>query len=194
MPSWIEFRLAVQGLLRLARFNPDFTRFFDQSPSGALRSFWLALLLFPYSLLVILNLDLLAHAENTAQFTVVMLIGYVHLWLLPPVIMTWVAPLIGRQAELAGCITMYNWLSLLSVGLNLPLLLLDFAGAPPALMLVLSYSLVAVQLMWEAFLLMHALRIALWQAGLAAVIDYVVMQMIVFPMFVLASGAVPTAS
>ena len=42
MPSWIEFRLAVLGLLRLARFDGDFQRFFDRSPYGALRSFWVA--------------------------------------------------------------------------------------------------------------------------------------------------------
>jgi hypothetical protein len=194
MPSWIEFRLATQGLLRLARFNPDFTRFFDRSPGGALRSFWLALPLFPYSLLVILSAGLAAHAENMAQFTVVMLLGYLHLWLLPPAIFTWVAPLIGRQAELPGCITMYNWLSLLNVGVGLPLLLLHIAGIPPNMTAVLDYGLLAVQLVWEAFLLMHALRLALWQAGLAAVVDYVVMQRIVFPMFVLASGAVPVSN
>jgi hypothetical protein len=194
MPSWIEFRLAVQGLLRLARFRPDFARFFDRSPAGALRSFWLAVPLFPYSLLAVLNSGLAVHADSMAQFSVVMLMGYVYLWLLPPAIMTWVAPMIGRQADLPGCITMYNWLSLLNVGVGLPLLLLDFVGMPPDVSVALDYSLLVVQLVWEAFLLMHALRLALWQAGLATAIDFLVMHKIVIPLFVLASGAVPASS
>lgn len=194
MPSWIELRLAVQGLLRLARFNSDFTRFFDHSPRGALRSFWVALPLLPYSVAVVFSSGLTAHVENPAQFTVVMLICYVYLWLLPPAILTWVAPVIGRQAELSGCIAMYNWLGLLTAGLGLPFLLLAFAGVPPDIMNVLEYGLLAVQLIWEAFLLMHALRLALWQAGVAAVVDFVVMQRFVIPIFVLASGAVPPAS
>ena len=194
MPSWIEFRLAVQGLLRLARFNPDFTRFFDHSPAGALRSFWLALPLFPYSLVVILNSGVTAHVESTAQFTVVMLIGYIHLWLLPPAILTWVAPLVGRKAEMPGCITMYNWLSLLNIGVALPLLLLEIAGIPAEILEIPNHILLVVSVVWETFLLMHALRLALWQAGLVSVVDFIVMRYIVVPIFLLTGGALPPAS
>jgi hypothetical protein len=38
------------------------------------------------------------------------------------------------------------------------------------------------------------LRLALWQAGLATAIDFLVMHKIVIPLFVLASGAVPASS
>jgi hypothetical protein len=194
MPNWIEVRLAVQGLLRLARFNPDFARFFDLSPSGALRSFWLALPLFPYSLLVVLLSGAAASAGDMVQFTVAMLIGYLYLWLLPPAILTWVAPLIGRQAELPGCISMYNWLSLLNVGTGLPLLLLDIVGVPSNIMAIPNDVLLVVQIVWEAFLLMHALRLALWQAGLASIVDYVLMHHVVIPIFVLVAGVVPPPS
>ena len=193
MPSWIEFRLAVQGLLRLARFNPDFTRFFDRSPGGALRSFWLALPLFPYSLVVIVNSGVTAHVESTAQFTVVMLIGYLYLWLLPPAILTWVAPLVGRKAEMPGCITMYNWLSLLNIGVALPLLLLEIVGIPAEFLEIPNHILLVVSVVWETFLLMHALRLALWQAGLVSVVDFIVMRYIVVPIFLLTGGALPPA-
>jgi hypothetical protein len=188
MPNWIELRLAVQGLLRLARFNSDFQRFFDQSPRGALRSFWLAMPIYPYILVLLWRSEAMAHVADPAQFVFAMSVAYLHLWLLPPVIMTWILPLIGRRAELSGCICMYNWLSLLNVGIALPLLLLEIAGVPPDIMSIPNGILDLVSLVWEAFLLTHVLRLALWQAGLASIVDYVVMHHIVVPIFLLMGG------
>lgn len=188
MPSWIEFRLAVQGLLRLARFNSDFPRFFDRSPQGALRSFWIALPLLPYSTMVIVQAGLVERAADVTQFTVTMLIGYVVLWLLPPAILTWIAPLVGRQSEMAGCITAYNWMSLLNAATRLPLMGLQVAGVPPNVMALPDQIVLVVWLVWEAFLFMHTLRIALWQGALASIADYLLMQHLVIPIFVLASG------
>ena len=188
MTSWIEFRLAVQGLLRLARFNPDFQRFFDRSPRGALRSFWVALPVLPYSILVIARSELLARVVDVTQFTVTMSVGYAVLWLLPPAILTWVAPLVGRQSEMPGCIAMYNWMSLLTAGTALPLIGLEMAGVPADIMAVPNGILLIAWLVWEAFLLMHALRIALWQAALATIADYLLMQQLVVPIFLLAGG------
>ena len=194
MPSWIEFRLAVQGLLRLARFNPDFPRFFDQSPHGALRSFWLMVPIYPYFLVVIWRSPVMAQAADATQLIIAMLVGYLYLWLLPPVILTWVAPLVGRKTEMPGCITMYNWMSLLNIGVALPLLLLEIAGVPTEVMEIPNDILLMVSVVWETFLLMHALRLALWQAGLVSVVDFIVMRHIVVPIFLLTGGALPPAS
>lgn len=189
MPSWIEFRLAVQGLFRLARFNPDFPRYFDRSPAGALRSFWLALPIYGFYLLLLFRSETMAKVPDHTQFIMAMSVGYLHLWLVPPVIMTWVLPLIGRQAELPACITIYNWLSLLNVCAGLPLLALDIAGVPPEILAVPDDILQLVQLVWEAFMLAQILRLTLWQAGLASVVDYLAMHFIVLPIFLLAGGA-----
>ncbi|HET6159012.1 MAG TPA: hypothetical protein VFE34_11750 [Dongiaceae bacterium] len=188
MPSWTELRLAILGLLRLARFNSDFPRFFDRSPRGALRSFWLAVPIFPVMLLVIARSDVITHVSDMTQFTIAMSIGYIFLWLLPPAILTWVAPLIGRQTESPGCIAMYNWLNLLNIGAGLPLLLLEFAGVPADIVSVPDNLLLVVTLVWEAFLLVHALRIAIWQAALASVADYLIMHHVVIPIFLLIGG------
>ncbi len=185
MPSWTEFKLAILGLLRLARFNSDFSRFFDRSPRGALRSFWLAVPLLPYMVLAVAYSDLPAHATDLTQLTFSMLVYYAFVWLLPPVILTWIAPVIGRQAEVPGCIAMYNWLSVLSVGAGLPLLLLEIAGLPADIAAVPENLLLVVTMVWEAFLLVHALRLAIWQAAVASVVDYVLMHHIVFPIFLL---------
>jgi hypothetical protein len=186
MPSWIEFRLAIVGLLRLARFDTDFQRFFDRSPGGALRSFWVALPILPYSILVVARSGLLVRVGDLTQFTITMSVGYVVLWLLPPVILTWVAPLIGRQAEMAGCIAIYNWTTLLTAGVGLPLVALEIAGVPADIMAVPGDILLIVSLVWEAFLLMHVLRIAMWQAALASIADYLVMHHLVLPIFLIA--------
>jgi hypothetical protein len=188
MPSWIEFRLAVQGLLRLARFNPDFQRFFDRSPGGALRSFWIAVPFLPYAMLVVARSELLDRAADPTEFTITMSIAYVVLWLLPPAILTWVGPLIGRQPEVPGCIAMYNWMSLLTAGAALPLIGLEVAGVPADIMAVPHGILLIVSLVWEAFLLMHALRILMWQAVLATIADYLLMQHLVLPIFVTAGS------
>ena len=189
MPSWIELRLAVLGLLRLARFDGDFQRFFDRSPNGALRSFWVAPIVLPYSVLAITQSGLLERVGDMAQFTITMAIGYTVLWVLPPAILTWVAPLIGRDAEMPGCITVYNWMSLLTATTGLPLIALRMAGVAPDVIDVPSNILLIVWLVWEAFLLKHALRIAMWQAVLASLADYLFMQHLVLPMF-LAAGSV----
>jgi hypothetical protein len=188
MPSWIESRLAIVGLLRLALFNPDFERFFDRSPGGALRSFWLAIPYLPYSALVIVYSGLAARAANLTQFGVSMSVGYVFMWLLPPAILTWIAPVIGRRAEMAGCIAIYNWMSLLHLGAGLPFLALSMAGVPDEFMSIPGYILVIVSVIWEAFLLTHVLRIVIWQAALVSVADYLVTQFVLIPVFLVAGS------
>jgi hypothetical protein len=187
MPSWIEFRLAVHGVLRLARFNPDFPRFFDLSPRGALRSFWIALPLYPYYLLQIWPVNGKPDVPDLALYVVAMSVGYLYLWLVPPCVLTWIAPLIGRRAEMPGCIAVYNWTSLLWLGISWPLLMLSYADLQEDLLGILGDVLTVISLVWEVFLLMRTLRLALWQAGIATIADYFVMQRLVLPMFYLAA-------
>jgi hypothetical protein len=188
MPTWTELKLAIVGLLRLARFNSDFPRFFDRSPRGALRSFWLAVPILPIMVLVIARSDILDHVSDLTQFTLAMSVCYAFLWLLPPVILTWIAPAMGREAEVPGCIAMYNWLNLLNIGASLPLLVLEIAGLPSDIASVPDNLLLVVTMVWEAFLLVRALRLAIWQAALASIADYVVMHHLVVPIFLLVGG------
>lgn len=188
MPNWTEFRLAVQGLLCLARLNPSFLRYFDRSPQGALRSFWLALPIYPFFLLQLWQSDALSHAPDAAQFFLAMSVGYLHLWLVPPLVITWIAPMIGRDAEMPGCIAVYNWQSVLNVGAALPLLLLQIGGVPSQNMGIPYDLLLVVSLVWEAFLLTHMLRIRLWQAALATAADYLVTHWVILTIFLVIGG------
>jgi hypothetical protein len=188
MPSWIEFRLAVQGLLRLARFNPDFPRFFDRSGAGALRSFWLMVPLFPFYLLQLWNSDALSHTADSTQFFLAMSVGYVILWLVPPLLITLIAPMMGREAEMPGCITVYNWSGVLNIGVALPLILLDLVGVSPDLMSIPYNVLLLVTLVWEAFLLTHTLRVPLWQAAIATAGDYFITHWVLISIFLVLGG------
>ena len=188
MPSWIEFRLAVHGLLRLARFNPDFPRFFDRSGAGALRSFWLMVPLYPFYLLQLWNSEVLSRTADSTQFLFAMSVGYLNLWLVPPLLIAVIAPMVGRDAEMPGCITVYNWAGVLNVGAAVPLILLDLAGVSSDLMSILYKVVLLVTLVWEAFLLTHTLRVPLWQAALAAIVDYFITHWVLLSIFLVLGG------
>lgn len=188
MPSWIEVRLAVQGLLRLARFRPDFPRFFDRSARGALRSFWLMAPLYPFYLLQLWNSEALKSVDDATQFYLAMSVGYLNLWLVPPLLIALLAPMIGRDAEMPGCITMYNWAGVLNYAVALPLILLELGGVSRELMGVPYDVLLLVSLVWEAFLLTHALRIPLWQGALATIADYFITHWVLLSIFLVLGG------
>ena len=188
MPSWIETRLAVQGLLRLARFNSDFPRFFDRSAAGALRSFWLMVPIYPFYLLQLWNSELSATVEDVTQFYLALSVGFVIRWLVPPLLIASLAPMIGRDAEMPGCITIYNWSNVLGVAASLPLVLLDFAGTSAEAMTIFYNILLLVTAVWEAFLLSRALRIPIWQSALATAADHFISNWVLLSIFLVLGG------
>ena len=188
MPSWIELRLATQGLLRLARFNPDFPRFFDRSASGALRSFWLMALVYPFHLLQLWSSGLTERVEDALQFYLAMSVGFVIRWLVPPMLIAWLAPMMGRDAEMPGCITIYNWANLLSVAVSLPILMLSLIGVSNETLGIPDSIVLLIALVWEAFLLTHVLRIPLWQAAVATAADYFITNWILLSIFLVLGG------
>ena len=86
-----------------------------------------------------------------------------------------------------GCIAVYNWTSLLWLAISWPLLMLSYADLQGNVIDILGDVLTLASLVWEAFLLMRTLRLALWQAGLATLADYLIMQRFVLPLFYLAA-------
>lgn len=188
MPSWIEFRLAVQGLLRLARFNSDFQRFFDGSASGALRSFWLMVPIYPFYLFQLWSADLAARAGDPLEFYLAMSVGFVVRWLVPPAVIAWLAPLIGRDAEMPGCITVYNWTNLLGVPLSVPVLLLSLGGVSDGSLSIVDNLVMLIALAWEAFLLARVLRIPVWQAVAGTAADYFITNWLLLSIFLVLGG------
>lgn len=189
MPSWIEFRLACRGILLLARFNPNFLRYFDRTPAGALRSFGLALLLLPYE---VASAYLVAAQQNLPSmgfFLAGDVVGYLFGWILFPMTLLTLERALDREREVPGCIAVLNWYALLNVALQLPVLLAITLGLDAGLVDGLFYIGLVFSLAVEVFLLLKCLRVALWQAAILMIADLVIS--IALMQLVVALGRVP---
>lgn len=192
MPSGIEFRLALRGLLLLARFDETFLRYFDRSAAGALRSFWLALLILPYFLLQ-LWLDIDQSVIAPLQCVAARSVGYAYGWILFPLVLLSVGRVLEREREAPGCIAVYNWTSLLWIVLHLPATLLGGLNPDSQLALGLSLLALAASVAIEGFLLMKCLRILLWQAAALVAVDLALSFFLVIPIFdALGCARIPT--
>lgn len=124
-----EVGVGLRGLWRLVRFKPDFVLYFDRSPAGARRSFWLALPILPVYLAV--QLPAIVEAAKTAgdgRAFGTLLIAYPVLWVAFPLVLLLAAKLIEREAQSFGAVVVYNWLNVLVMATALPIVLGRLAG------------------------------------------------------------------
>lgn len=179
MISLAETSIALRGVGRILRFDPDFIRYFDRSRTGALRSFWMAA---PCLLVFLAQLYLLQDADAppvSGRMLASMLLAFATNWMTFPLVLLGLTPLIDRKPQAVGCIAVYNWTtSLLYITLSVPLLLLALAGLSDSAQLWLSYAILLVTLICEGFILAVTLQIR----GLAAIalvaLDFVLTQII----------------
>lgn len=170
MISWIELRLGCRGLLLLARFDGQFLRYFDRSRAGALRSFQLALLTFPFYLLQFwLEIDVTV--PDTAQYMLGRSVGYAFNWMVFPLLLLSVARLLDREPEMPGCVAIYNWLSLAWLALQIPVLLLFAIDRDSTATIALSYLFLLYSVLIEGFLFMRVLRVPAWRAAVLVATD-----------------------
>jgi hypothetical protein len=180
MPSWIEFRLGCQGLYRLASLNRAFLSYFDRSTAGAVRSFGLALPLLPlYLWLVWLNTD--RTVPDVGFYLTAKTVGYAYSWILFPFVIIAAAQLLHRNQEAAGCITVYNWTSVLWMVLQVPISLMAASAIAPDMAKTLYVVLFVANLVIEGFLFIATLRVLLWQAAALVAIDFVLTQAVIWP-------------
>jgi hypothetical protein len=180
MPSWVEFRLACQGLYRLALLDRSFLGLFDRSTAGALRSFALAVPLLPlYLWLISLNID--QSVPDTATCLAAKGVGYIYGWILFPFAILIAARLLDRDNEAVGCIAIYNWTSVLWIALQLPPAALDALSIAPDLAALLSLAIFVASLVIEGFLFVVCMRLAIWQSALLVAIDVVLSQGVIWP-------------
>jgi hypothetical protein len=161
MPNWAETRLALQGILKLARFDPDFVRFFDHSRAGALRSFWVSAAIYPY-ILLISWLDPPAAVSNDGRYLAAVTVYFALSCFILPVVLLTLAPILQRVDEVMVCITVLNWMGVLMVVLGLPFIALEHMGLSIEAQDILSYLSVVIAAVFEYFAMRHALRIG-WQ-------------------------------
>ena len=117
-----EASYALFGAWRLAHFDSQGTVYFDRSAEGALRSFWVALLLLPaYAVLVLMHLAENPPALGWTGLLFVHGIAYLIGWTAFPVAMLWLSRLLDRGAEFPGYVAMYNWSQVLITVVVLPM-------------------------------------------------------------------------
>lgn len=188
MISWIESRLGCRGLLHLARFETQFLRYFDRSAAGALRSFWIALPLLPFFLLQCwLEID--DTIPSAGLYLTARSLGYAYGWILFPMVILIAGRLLQRGAEAPGCIAIYNWVSLLWVVIQIPVLALYAINPDSNLVAGLNLLVLFYSVLIEGFLLMRALRILLWQATALVAIDLVLSFFLIAPVSRFLGGA-----
>jgi hypothetical protein len=131
MISLAEFEIAFRGLLRLARFDGAFAGFFDLTQDGARRSFRLAFPLLPINLLL-LNLNVKwPDDSDVLRIGTAEVIGYAFGWILMPLVLLYCGPAFKLGSKVFGALAVYNWLSVLSVLIQLPITLAVRAGLDP---------------------------------------------------------------
>ena len=181
MPSWAETRLACQGILKLARFDRDFVRFFDQTHAGALRSFWVVGAAYLYSLLD-LWVGIQPQIASEARYTLAISVAYAVNSAIIPTALLALAPVLQREAEAIGAIAVYNWANLLWIALAIPLQMLELAGLPLDTLQFVWLGYLAIAGVFESFLLRHAMRVA-WPIAIGfAFADIFISQFFIYPL------------
>jgi len=138
MINFAEFEIALRGLLRLARFDAAFAGFFDLSREGARRSFRLAFPLLPINLLLF-NLNITwPNGSDMVRIGSAEVIGYTLGWILLPLLVLWCGHAFKLGPKVFGAVAVYNWLSVLSVVIQVPISVAMRFGLDPTVGGVLS--------------------------------------------------------
>jgi hypothetical protein len=171
-----ELVRSIEGVVRLARFDPAGMACFDRTPDGALRSFWVAaLLLPPYILLVAVRDGAELSEVPLALVLLVQGIAYVVGWTAFPAAMHLIARLIGRAGEYPGMVAAYNWSAILQIALQLPLLVLMMAGVIDGDgVMGYAFAVLAVIVVYLWFVLKTALNVSGVAAAGLVVLELVI--------------------
>lgn len=180
MISFAEFEIALRGLLRLARFDAGFAGFFDLSRDGARRSFRLALPLLPVYLLLIHLNSPWPPTVDMARVVIAELIGYALMWTLFPLLLLYMARVFPFGPRVFGAVAVYNWLSVLSLGIQIPISIATYLGLDPQLADWLGHGVDIFVVACEFFLFKRLLEVAFEAALGLAVVDFVLGRAIIY--------------
>ncbi|MEQ8965539.1 MAG: hypothetical protein RID91_06920 [Azospirillaceae bacterium] len=132
LPSFDEITRALFGALLLARGDKRGLDFFERTPEGALRSFYAAVIMLPiYAVVEAIQLAGQDFTAGGPRLITVELLTYVIGWTAFPVAMIPLAKLIDRPERYFDFLPVYNWVSLVQMGIFFPVLLLTMSGVLP---------------------------------------------------------------
>jgi hypothetical protein len=175
MLSLAEIGPAIYGAWRLAWFDPNGMRYFDQSLNGFWRSFRVAILAAPFTALLI-ALDLSHEKLGGGWFRVLAgeSIAYVIGWVAFPLLAYYLTEAIDRRGQYLGFIVAYNWSTLIQLAVILPAALIAQSGIlPVGLAVILTLAAYAAILVYEWFVVRTALALSVLGAAGVVLIDFV---------------------
>ena len=126
MISAREVLTALYGALRLARFDPSGLDFFEQTETGFWRSFFAAVLVAPfYLMLTSIRYSGLTETVPFVRFLAIETIAYVIAWVAFPLLMAALTRSLGREAHYIRTIVAYNWAAVWQNALYMPVAMLS---------------------------------------------------------------------
>ncbi|MBB4284435.1 hypothetical protein [Roseospira goensis] len=195
--SIADIAAALHGLSRLVRLDREGFDYFDASPTGLLKSFWVAVVLLPLYLLHlaldVLVLDIGAQVA-VPRYVAVELIAYVIDWVAFPLLMLTLAPAIGIAPTVFRFLVPLNWMQLPIGLIILPLgVIVRLDAVPMDLAGFVGLMVVAASLVITALLARHALEVPWWSAAGVTILSFTISLFVNGIAFSLSGFQVPVA-
>lgn len=184
MPNLAEFLLAFRGCLKLLRFDETGFAFFDRSAAGARRSFGIAIPIYPYFLAQIAAAAAMPSGADPLRYWVAMTIAYVFMWICFPLALLGLGTIYDWREKTVAAISVYNWMSLLTVTLHLPSLIFDFYAIWPEIAMILDYAALIYAMAIGVFVFRKLLAISTAAGVLLVIGDFFLSQLLILPLFV----------
>lgn len=167
---------SLYGAWRLARFDPDGLKFFDNTLEEFWRSFYAALVVAPMiTVLVIIHLAEMKVSAGPVRIFMVEAVTYVLDWMIFPFIALYIADFIGKGDRYLRYIAARNWAIVLQMVLFLVIALLSQTGAlNPGPAVTLSIAATITILIYQGFITKVGLEVSNRAAAAIVFLDLII--------------------
>jgi len=171
-----DIAAALYGLGRLFRLDREGFDYFEATPTGLLKSFWVAAFLLPF-VLIYLALDLAsldpAAMINPARYVAVELTAYVIDWVAFPLAMLTLAPMMGLGPRVFRFLVPLNWVQLpLNLLMMVQGLIVHLLNIPMDAASVTLLMFVSAALLITAALAKYGQDVPWWSAAGMTVLNF----------------------
>ena len=147
MISLRETTAGLYGAWRLAHRDKAGLDWFDASATGAVRSFYAALIAFPLATIMLaLDLSRISVAASAPKIAIVYVLAYVLDWAAYPLAVHWLVPTLGCEAHFLRYIPALNWSRVLELVILLPggVILASGVGGPVLILPAILFGAVVI--------------------------------------------------
>ena len=184
-----ELALSLQGAWLLAKRDPGGMNWFDISMGGFWRSFWAALVAFPfYLLLMAIPSPEPVYAASSGEIFTVRCVGYVLAWMAFPLVAIPLTRLVDRSTFYVPLIIALNWVSVIQSAIMTVAILASFA-LPDAMAQFITLTGYGVVLYYAYFVTRVSLNVGIGTA-IAFVIIGSLLELLIYSF---TSGLLPRA-